>query len=284
MARIENKLISFPLEILDINGQKIVDSIALGDTGAGGKFIDQNYAKKQRLPMTKLDEPIEAFNVDGTKNKRGTIKFCIDLNIRINNRTTCERLYVTGLGKQKIILGFPWFKENNPDIDWRTGKFSWKDENISTVKRRSFKRANLKQETSTPKTSFIEEVDEEEWKNGTQNIITDTTETDNLTTFIQEIETENLWINVKTTTSQQLHMKHDEKKSEQMAEELVPLEFHNFLDVFDEKKADQFLDSRKWDHKIEMKEGFCYELLLFLPFLYLILISSYLITSCDLIP
>jgi hypothetical protein len=33
---------------------------------------------------------------------------------------------VTGLGKQKIILGFPWLNEHNPDIDWRTGKFTWR--------------------------------------------------------------------------------------------------------------------------------------------------------------
>jgi hypothetical protein len=28
------------------------------------------------------------------------------------------------------------------------------------------------------------------------------------------------------------------------------------LDVFDENKADQFPDSRPWDHKIELKDGF----------------------------
>ena len=202
LARIENKSISFPLEILDSNGQKIIDSIAPVSPRAGGKFIDQNYAQKQRLPLTKLDEPIQAYNVDGTRNKRGTIKYYINLNIKINNQTTCEQLYVTGLGKQKIILGFPWFKENNPDIDWKTGKFSWKSKNTSTVIWQPFKRANLKQDTSIPKTSFIEEIDKEEWKNSTQNIIMDTTNLDNLSTYTQEIETENFWINAKITTSQ----------------------------------------------------------------------------------
>jgi hypothetical protein len=33
---------------------------------------------------------------------------------------------VTGLGKQKIILGFPWLNEHNPDIDWKTGRITWK--------------------------------------------------------------------------------------------------------------------------------------------------------------
>ena len=35
---------------------------------------------------------------------------------------------VTGLGKQRIILGFPWFKKHNPDIDWNTGVINWRIE------------------------------------------------------------------------------------------------------------------------------------------------------------
>jgi hypothetical protein len=65
-----------------------------------------------------------AYNVDGTKNKRGTITSFVKLKIKINERQMNLRLLVTGLGKQKIILGFPWLNEHNPDINWRTGKFS----------------------------------------------------------------------------------------------------------------------------------------------------------------
>ena len=35
------------------------------------------------------------------------------------------RLLVTELGRQKIILGFPWLREQNPDINWKTGEFKW---------------------------------------------------------------------------------------------------------------------------------------------------------------
>jgi hypothetical protein len=35
--------------------------------------MDQNYAQKQELSLTKLEYPITAQNVDGTKNKQGTI-------------------------------------------------------------------------------------------------------------------------------------------------------------------------------------------------------------------
>ena len=47
-----------------------------------------------------------------------------------------------------------------------------------------------------------------------------------------------------------------DKKPEIPVEELVPPELHDYLDVFDETKADRFPESRPWDHKIETKEGF----------------------------
>jgi len=38
--------------------------------------------------------------------------------------------------------------------------------------------------------------------------------------------------------------------------EQIPEEYHKFLDVFNEKKADQFPEEQIWDHKIELKDGF----------------------------
>jgi predicted aspartyl protease len=45
----------------------------LVDSGAGGIFMDQNYARKHGFNLTKLEYPITAQNVDGTENKQGTI-------------------------------------------------------------------------------------------------------------------------------------------------------------------------------------------------------------------
>ena len=46
------------------------------------------------------------------------------------------------------------------------------------------------------------------------------------------------------------------KKQEKSVEEMVPKEYHEFLDVFSEEKAVRFPKSKPWDHKIDMKEGF----------------------------
>jgi hypothetical protein len=51
-------------------------------------------------------------------------------------------------------------------------------------------------------------------------------------------------------------MKENSKKAELTDEQLVPEEYHEYLDIFNETKAARFPESRSWDHKIEMKEGF----------------------------
>ena len=85
------------------------------DCGAGGKFIDQNYA--WQFDVKKLDQPHKVDNVDGTENKKGTIKSYIDLKFTIDDKKFTKQLLVTGLGKQKIILGLPWLMEHNLKID-----------------------------------------------------------------------------------------------------------------------------------------------------------------------
>jgi predicted aspartyl protease len=78
------------------------------DSGAGGTFMDQNYAQKQGFNLMKLEYPITAQNVDGTKNKQETIHYYTDLDLYINGKTDMERFLITGLGNQKVILGLPW--------------------------------------------------------------------------------------------------------------------------------------------------------------------------------
>ena len=96
---------------------KIIKTLGLIDSGAGGKFIDQNFAKEEKLETKDLEKPLVVYNVDGTLNKKGTIRKYVKLPMTINGKKTSERLLVTGLGKLKIILGFPWLNEQNPVIE-----------------------------------------------------------------------------------------------------------------------------------------------------------------------
>ena len=76
-----------------------------------------------------------------------------------------------------------------------------------------------------------------------------------LTAWTEEME-DKIWINAKTSNSIKFQLQHGEWKEGLSLEEQIPKEYHKYLDVFDEDKADQFPSSRSWDHKIELKEGF----------------------------
>jgi hypothetical protein len=97
----------YSVTIANISRNSISVPINIGSSKQIAKNFDINY----------LDEPVKAYNVDGTENKWGTINAYINLEFSLGEQKFKERFYVTGLGKQKIILGFPWLHKYNPIID-----------------------------------------------------------------------------------------------------------------------------------------------------------------------
>jgi hypothetical protein len=72
--------------------------------------------------------------------------------------------------------------------------------------------------------------------------------------YIELLETD-VWIH-KTNIAIELAIKENSKKMDKMDKQLVPAEYHKYLDVFSKEKAHRFPESGPWDHKIKMKEGF----------------------------
>ena len=116
-VNITNNSMNIPIIIQ--NKKKHVDSNTLINSSAEGIFIDQNFSWQLGLKTLALDKPILAQNIDGTVNKQGTMKSYIDLEFSINGKRFNKRFYVTGLGKQKMILRLPWLRKHNPIIDWK---------------------------------------------------------------------------------------------------------------------------------------------------------------------
>src|SRR5271155_2874868 len=112
------------------------------------------------MDIHNLEKPMKALNVDGTKNKRGMIKQYIDLSFTINGKSQTQRLFLAGLGKQRIILGFPWLQEQNPIINWRTGEFRWpiRVPDIKKIHQLSEQRWKKEKEAKELKTIPVEEV------------------------------------------------------------------------------------------------------------------------------
>ena len=99
------------------------------------------------------------------------------------------------------------------------------------------------------------ETDEQEYLNHTQNSLPQI-ELSALITMILGDPPSDVWINAKMTTATSIQAEINQQKEELPLTEQIPREYHQYLDVFDENKAERFPESRPWDHKIELKEGF----------------------------
>ena len=100
---------------------KRAETTALLDSGATENFINKRYARWLRLPFKRLAKPRAVYNVDGSKNSQGDIKFYTDLEVQTGEQRKSMRFFLTELGPQQMILGYPWFAAMQPNIDWARG-------------------------------------------------------------------------------------------------------------------------------------------------------------------
>ena len=174
-------------------------------------------------------------------------------------------LLVTGLGKQKMILGFPWLQKHNPIINWQTGTFEWQH-----IPQKINFRKQIKNLLAGPllKPTVTKEEDPDEWMTWTVNVL-GTDCWDALISPLIEIqekimdkgawinpETKSVWICSKTNLATDMAIAENLKKDNLTDKQIVPLEYHEYLDIFNKKRASWFPDKWPWDHKIEMKPGF----------------------------
>jgi hypothetical protein len=61
------------------------------------------------------------YNVNGTENKSGKLKYYMDLEVQTGNNRTRMQFFLTDLGEHKAILGYLWFVVVQPKIDWKWG-------------------------------------------------------------------------------------------------------------------------------------------------------------------
>jgi hypothetical protein len=100
---------------------KRTEAIALLDSGATENFMELKYAEWSQLPVKRLPEPRQLLNVDGTENRMGKLQFHTDLKVQTGTQYTTLRFFLTELGTNKMILGYPWFAAVQPNIDWKRG-------------------------------------------------------------------------------------------------------------------------------------------------------------------
>ncbi len=114
---------------LEING-RVIETVALIDSGAAGNFIDASFAKSNNIPLVPCDSHLAVAALDGRPLGSGCIQFTtedIQLSIGVLHTETI-RLFVFQSPQNPIILGLPWLEQHNPSISWTERQITrWSD-------------------------------------------------------------------------------------------------------------------------------------------------------------
>ena len=95
---------------------------ALLDSGATGLVMSEEFARKHKFRRTELERPVHVRNVDGTFNYAGPIVDTVEVEIFFKGYKERTSIDVMGGQKWGVILGMPWLRCHNPEIDWRIGE------------------------------------------------------------------------------------------------------------------------------------------------------------------
>lgn len=108
-----------------INGKQ---SRAMVDSGASGNFLATRYASYRNLPIRRKDVVYPLASVDGSAINDGWVKDEVTVHLSIQSYHENVTFDVIELANYDIILGIPWLRKNNPQIDWRKGELTFKDQ------------------------------------------------------------------------------------------------------------------------------------------------------------
>ncbi len=208
-----------PFEFISVS--RTADEKALLDSGASENFLDFNVWKELKIGQVRLGKEIPVHNVDGTPNKMGAIESYCWLKVKLGKQEENMKFYLTNIGKERFILGYPFLTTFNPEIDWGKGKLKDGHLKIHTL---AFKAAQQR----------VQRVQKEA-----------------LQKCGQPKKGHALFIKKTTTSQRWAHKAREEGGSK--AEVRLPERYREYQDVFDEKKAERFPPTREEDLKIELR-------------------------------
>ena len=200
--------------------------LALIDSGAGGNFIDEKTVKDLQLQRTELRTTIKVKNVDRSQNNNGLITHRTKIETTIAGKQQTLSLLITGLGNQRLILGLPWLKKEDPIICWKARTLEWKTTNRSPSDNDEYLKETREFLINT--IEMYEDLDD--WD------------------LLPEIEI------AKAKISEQFNERYGNKKEKKNVQNMIPKEYHKYLKVFNEEAAARVPKPTPFDHEIILKE------------------------------
>ena len=76
------------------------------------------------MEQNPFGDPNSSTNANGTPNKGGIVDRFTDLEVATGGSTHTLRFYIADMGKDQMVLGYPWFVAANPQPNWAQGTLS----------------------------------------------------------------------------------------------------------------------------------------------------------------
>jgi len=219
-----------PFDLYSAKGKK--EERALVDSGATANFVDYKTVKRLGLGSKKLDTMRTVKNIDGTLNVAGNITHACDLLVSHGRKQERTRFFITNLGGDRFIFGYPWLATFNPEINWPEATVNGPRFRVETLVSGKLTQKEYLQHVQTVAIAQLEEGDE-------------------LIMSLEVLGEEPMKIR-KTTLAQQMAEKaYDATKVN--TEESVPAVFKRHWRTFSEQEARQLPPHREFDHRIELR-------------------------------
>ena len=94
---------------------------AFMDCGATECFVSQRFVDEYRLGVRYMKTPRRIENADRSPNAGGNLRYYTDLTVTTGNQSHPLRFYITDIGPNNLVLGYPWFKAMNITPNWKHG-------------------------------------------------------------------------------------------------------------------------------------------------------------------
>jgi hypothetical protein len=200
---------------------RMANKKALLNSGVMECFLDKQMVSRLDIGTKQLPAPRKVHNVDSTENWSSTItEYCL-LWIRISACEVLQWFFITDLGHNRAIFGYPWLKFFNPKIDWAQGVLKEPPVKVETTLLKHWKRRQLILKAHVEARSMGE---------GKKAHI------------------------ARTNLSQQWAEEANKAKAAWESSEL-PAKYQQHAIVFSEEAAKHFLPAWLEDHIIKLKDG-----------------------------
>jgi hypothetical protein len=114
--------------VIQGNNKEEYHMTAMVDCGATNNFINKDYAEKIRIPLDRKKIPRRVRAIDGREIASRPVTHDTTLNLTINNHQEIIKLHCIMIGNSPIIVGLPWLKKHNPNINWKEGRVTFDSE------------------------------------------------------------------------------------------------------------------------------------------------------------